>query len=403
MILDSTTKSVEVLLGDSVATNQLPFVAAWADHALPASFTPGSTDGLTNDETPVTMIAAPGTSIQRQVKMVSIYNADTTAAVVMVRLNHDGEFRTVVRWEIQPGETLAYDGQVWSVSPPAVCGAPHTLLSTTHIDTLADDVVAGDIIVGNGTPAWARLAKGPTDYVLKVGATLVDWGQVVTASIADGAVTIAKLASAVLDRMFTSLAKRNAVEALESGGNVATGKVVTASIAAGAVTDAKIADRAARSVMGRYASTDGPVADIQAPQTDGKVLRSFGDVGTTVGWGDATVRRSMVLVVPGNPGVSAIQSVRLVAPVAGAIQAVRSTCRVAVTSGTYTYDVNKNGTTIYTTQANRPTRVSGDGLGSKTHTMPDVTSVAAGDVFDVDVDGVGAGISEFTLFIEYIG
>lgn len=36
----------------------------------------------------------------------------------------------------------------------------HNLLSATHGDTLADNVVRGDILIGNATPKWARLAKG---------------------------------------------------------------------------------------------------------------------------------------------------------------------------------------------------------------------------------------------------
>lgn len=38
--------------------------------------------------------------------------------------------------------------------------APHNLLSATHSDTLADSVVAGDMVIGNATPKWARKALG---------------------------------------------------------------------------------------------------------------------------------------------------------------------------------------------------------------------------------------------------
>lgn len=42
----------------------------------------------------------------------------------------------------------------------------HKILSATHADTLPAGVVAGDIIIGNSTPAWARLAKGANNQVL---------------------------------------------------------------------------------------------------------------------------------------------------------------------------------------------------------------------------------------------
>lgn len=51
-------------------------------------------------------------------------------------------------------------------------------------------------------------------------------------------------------------------------------------------------------------------------------------------------------------------------------------------------DINKNGTTIYTTQANRPTLLSGDtGLWTEA-AEPEVTEFAAGDVLSLDIDQI---------------
>jgi len=57
-------------------------------------------------------------------------------------------------------------------------GVTHNILSATHLDTLPDTVVAGDLMVGNATPKWARLARGTATYVLKAGAAVLAWGQV---------------------------------------------------------------------------------------------------------------------------------------------------------------------------------------------------------------------------------
>jgi hypothetical protein len=54
-------------------------------------------------------------------------------------------------------------------------GSSHVLLSATHTDTLADTVVRGDILYGNVTPKWARLAKGTLGYVLTMGANEPGW------------------------------------------------------------------------------------------------------------------------------------------------------------------------------------------------------------------------------------
>jgi len=47
-----------------------------------------------------------------------------------------------------------YDGAAWEAIDPA----PHNVLSASHADTLADNVVDGDVIIGNVTPKWSRLA-----------------------------------------------------------------------------------------------------------------------------------------------------------------------------------------------------------------------------------------------------
>jgi hypothetical protein len=53
------------------------------------------------------------------------------------------------------------------------------------------------------------------------------------------------------------------------------------------------------------------------------------------------------------------------------------------------FDLNKNDVTMYTTQANRPTAVFGDGNGKVyTCTLPDIVSVAAGDFLTVDIDAI---------------
>jgi len=52
-------------------------------------------------------------------------------------------------------------------------------------------------------------------------------------------------------------------------------------------------------------------------------------------------------------------------------------------------DVNVNGTTIFTTQGNRPTITAGTNGGALA--TPDVTSVADGAYITVDIDQVGSG------------
>lgn len=60
-----------------------------------------------------------------------------------------------------PGTALIYahrDHQ--HASPSTWTATAHNILSSQHGDTLADSVVRGDLLYGNATPQWARLAKG---------------------------------------------------------------------------------------------------------------------------------------------------------------------------------------------------------------------------------------------------
>ena len=63
-------------------------------------------------------------------------------------------------------------------------------------------------------------------------------------------------------------------------------------------------------------------------------------------------------------------------------------------------DVNKNGTTLFTTQSARTTVVAGD-YDSGAEDVPDVVAVAAGQYLTVDIDQVGSSVagSDLTVLI----
>lgn len=52
---------------------------------------------------------------------------------------------------------------------------PHNILSPFHLDTLTDTVVRGDLLYGNSTPKWARLAKPSVLSGLSHDGTDVSW------------------------------------------------------------------------------------------------------------------------------------------------------------------------------------------------------------------------------------
>jgi hypothetical protein len=77
---------------------------------------------------------------------------------------------------------------------------------------------------------------------------------------------------------------------------------------------------------------------------------------------------------------------------------VRSAVGTAPTGASLIVDVNKNGTTVFTTQGNRPT-IAISGFTSGKVTNMDVTTFAAGDYITVDVDQVGSTIAGTDLTV----
>jgi len=80
------------------------------------------------------------------------------------------------------------------------------------------------------------------------------------------------------------------------------------------------------------------------------------------------------------------------------IEKVIAYLKTTGSSGNTTIDVHKNGVTIFTTQANRPSVAYNDGDG-KDEGVPDVTSLAAGDKLTFDVDASATGNSDITVIV----
>lgn len=74
-----------------------------------------------------------------------------------------------------------------------------------------------------------------------------------------------------------------------------------------------------------------------------------------------------------------------------AISLVKIYAKTAPTGASLIVDVNKNGTTIFTTQANRP-EIAIDGHSDDSGT-PDVTSLSAGDYLSWDIDQIGSTVA----------
>lgn len=205
MFLDSTSKSLQIVLGSTVATNQLPVVTSWADISG-SSLTPGSADMNTNGTTPVTIVAAPASSIQRQVKTINVFNADTTFAGVTVSYNDSSTLRTLLSVVLQPGETLQYDGSSWSVingsgnqlqsvvySPGGAAGGdlsgtyPNpTVAKLNGIAAPTTAPTTGQVLTATSTSATAWTTAGTSGVALLTGATFTGAINPAVVALTDG-------------------------------------------------------------------------------------------------------------------------------------------------------------------------------------------------------------------------
>ena len=81
------------------------------------------------------------------------------------------------------------------------------------------------------------------------------------------------------------------------------------------------------------------------------------------------------------------------------IVAVYIHCKTPGSSGSTIVDVNKNGTTIFTTQANRPELAYDDADSVAKSGTPDVTSLVENDVVSIDIDQVGTDASSLSVLV----
>lgn len=101
----------------------------------------------------------------------------------------------------------------------------------------------------------------------------------------------------------------------------------------------------------------------------------------------------VVLSIPIDPLVTGAGIVQFVAMRACTITGVRATVAVgkAPTGADAVFDVNKNGTTIFSTQSNRPKVTATNTVGALA--TPNTTALAAGDVLTIDIDQIGSTLA----------
>lgn len=146
-------------------------------------------------------------------------------------------------------------------------------------------------------------------------------------------------------------------------------------VPADSVTNTMLADMAANTIKGNNTGGAADPADLTVSQVLA-LLNISRDTQTWSRDGDATVTAGALRWYNRTGKTLTIHGAWVAAGTAPA-------------GASLIVDVNKNGTTIFTTQANRPTIAAGSNGG--TLATPDVTSLADGDYLTVDIDQIGSG------------
>ena len=111
MILDTTTRSARIVLGEAVTTTAPTVCAFWADQVSgTGGFLPGDTNTTTTGTTPVTIVAAPGPNAQRAVTEIRAYNSDTVNHSFTLQLDDNGTIYPIETVTVGPGGTYSYVG-----------------------------------------------------------------------------------------------------------------------------------------------------------------------------------------------------------------------------------------------------------------------------------------------------
>ena len=120
-------------------------------------------------------------------------------------------------------------------------------------------------------------------------------------------------------------------------------------------------------------------------------------------WRNGTQLTGIVTLSTDEVLATGTNKARVRMPVAGRIVGVTASVLSASAGSSVILDVNKNGTTIFGTQANRPT-IAAAAVSANSGAFS-VKSFAAGDVITVDGDQVGSGTAGtgFTVAIAYRG
>ncbi len=154
LVLDATSKSLRMVLGEAHTTNPVDFTVAYAD-ATATTFTEGGGPAQSNGTTNTELLAAPGASTQRVVKDITIFNNDTVSHVVTLYYRVTATDYVFYKETLSPG-AWAYplrDG----VFEGSAAAAADMVLSEIQTVTGAKTFADGTLLLAGSTSGVSTL------------------------------------------------------------------------------------------------------------------------------------------------------------------------------------------------------------------------------------------------------
>lgn len=156
MLLDNTTRKLQIVLTAAKTTNDMPVCVYYVDTNttdLPLS---GIYPINSNGVTAVDILAAPAINTQRKVNAITVNNADTAAKTVQIYLDDNGTDYLQCAATLQVGDVLGYtDTRGWYVNDSA--GNLKVTPTNAISATLVTNTPAGNIAATNMQDVVAEL------------------------------------------------------------------------------------------------------------------------------------------------------------------------------------------------------------------------------------------------------
>jgi hypothetical protein len=261
--------------------------------------------------------------------------------------------------------------------------------------TVTEDLVAGTVQVDAAGGSGLTVQDEGTD--IATGVTQLDFqGAGVTAASGTGEVVVTIPTPTPLTVQDENSNVSTSVTRIDFQGTGVTASAGTGEVVVtvpGETLPASIIDAKGDLIAGTAADTAARLA----VGANGKVLVADSSQATGLNW--ATPASGAVFKLSGTLSVGT-GATRLYNDTGATwtISSIRATVESAPSGGSVVIDVNKNGTTLFTTQANRPTITTGNLTSGKVTTM-DVTTVADGDYLTIDVDTITSPAANLTVIV----